>query len=178
MQLSVREMALHEVQLIIDYFYSATPEYLEMMGVDPSRLLSRDAWRNRFEAEFSLAPELRQLFPVVWLLDGSPVGYSSCDRIEFGQRANMHLHVTQPEQRRKGIGAECVRQSVDIYFRKFRLKQLFCQPYALNVPAHRTLQRAGFRYVKTYMTVPGPINFHQPVTQWVIGPRGGVDPDR
>ncbi len=168
MRLSVREMKLDEVHRIIEYFYSATPEYLEMMGVDPSRLMSPGAWVARFQSEFALPFEERQLFPVIWLLDNDPVGYSSCDRITFGACANMHLHVIEPEQRRKGIGSECVRQSVEIYFRTFRLRQLFCQPHALNVPAHRTLQKAGFKYVKTYLTVPGPINFHQPVTQWVI----------
>ena len=115
---------------------------------------------------------LRPLFIVIWLLDNRPVGYSSCDKITFGERANMHLHVTVPELRGKGIGTECVRRSAEIYFRRFRLKQLFCQPSALNVPAHRTLQAAGFKYVKTYLTVPGAINFHQPVTQWVIDAPG------
>ena len=41
MDLTVREMRLDEVHLVVDYFYAATPEYLEMMGVDPSRLLPR-----------------------------------------------------------------------------------------------------------------------------------------
>lgn len=168
MHLTVREMTLDEVNLVIDYFYSSTPEHLEMMGVDPSRLLSRQAWHARFASESALPAGERQLYPVIWLLDDRPIGYSSCDRITFGERANMHLHVIPPEHRNRGIGRECVRQSVTIYFRQFRLKELFCQPHALNVPAHRTLQAAGFKYVKTYMTVPGPINFHQPVTQWVI----------
>lgn len=168
MNLNVREMTLAETRLVIEYFAAATPEYLDMMGVDPSRLMPPDEWRARLEREFSLPDEKRQWFAVIWLLNDGPVGYSSCDKINFGERANMHLHVTVPELRRKGIGAQCVRQSVEIYFRRFRLKQLFCQPSALNVPAHRTLQAAGFKYVKTYMTVPGPINFHQPVTQWVI----------
>jgi RimJ/RimL family protein N-acetyltransferase len=168
MQLSVREMKLSEVHLVIDYFYNSTPEYLDIMGVDPSRLLSREAWYAKLEAEFALPLKQRQWFPVIWLLNGGPVGYSSCDRIEFGEKAIMHLHVTRPELRRQGIGAECVCQSVEIYFENFRLKRLYCQPHALNVPPHRTLQKTGFKYVKTYMTVPGPINFHQPVTQWVM----------
>lgn len=168
MDLNVREMSLDEVHLIIDYFYTSTPEHLEMMGVDPSRLLSPQAWYAKFEREFALRVEERQLYPVIWLRDDEPVGYSSCDRIVFGDSANMHLHVIPPEQRNCGIGRECVRQSVEIYFARFELRQLFCQPNALNVPAHRTLQAAGFRYVKTYMTVPGPVNFHQPVTQWVM----------
>jgi RimJ/RimL family protein N-acetyltransferase len=168
MQLSVREMKLSEVNLVIDYFFHSTAEFLDAMGVDPSRLLAPEAWYAKMEVEFALPLRRRQWFPVIWLLDGDPVGYSSCDRITFGEQANMHLHVTRPELRRQGIGTECVRKSIEIYFENFRLKKLFCQPYALNVQAHRTLQKVGFKYVKTYMTVPGPINYHQAVTQWVI----------
>jgi len=168
MALTVREMRLDEAHLIIDYFSAATPEYLEMMGVDPSRLLPPPTWYARLESEFALPVEQKQYYAVVWLQDDRAIGYSSCDKILFGERANMHLHVIPPEHRNLGIGRECVRKSVAIYFRQFRLKELFCQPHALNVPPHRTLQAAGFKYVKTYMTVPGPINFHQPVTQWVM----------
>jgi hypothetical protein len=32
----------------------------------------------------------------------------------------------------------------------------------------RTLQNARFRYVKTHMSLPGPINSHQAVTRWVF----------
>jgi hypothetical protein len=35
------------------------------------------------------------------------------------------------------------------------------------------LQAAGFKYVKTHETVPGPLNFHQPVTRWMLE-RSGV----
>ena len=30
------------------------------------------------------------------------------------------------------------------------------------------LQKAGFKYLKTYKTVPGPMNYHQAVTRWMI----------
>src|SRR4051812_10305101 len=36
MALVVREMELAEVDLIIDYFHSATPEHLEIIGIDPT----------------------------------------------------------------------------------------------------------------------------------------------
>ena len=39
---------------------------------------------------------------------------------------------------------------------------------AFIVAPNRTLQKAGFKYLKTHMTVPGPFNFHQAVTRWVI----------
>jgi hypothetical protein len=49
-----------------------------------------------------------------------------------------------------------------------KLKSLFCEPNAFNIGPNRTLQKAGFKYVKTHMTVPGPLNFHQAVTRWVL----------
>lgn len=36
MSLVIREMALDEVDLIIDYFHGSTPEHLETMGVATS----------------------------------------------------------------------------------------------------------------------------------------------
>lgn len=80
----------------------------------------------------------------------------------------MHLHVADAGQRTKGIGAACVAKSVEIYFRELKLKRLFCEPNAFNVGPNRTLQKAGFKYLKTHMTVPGPLNFRQAVTRWVV----------
>jgi hypothetical protein len=52
--------------------------------------------------------------------------------------------------------------------RLLELKCLFCEPNAFNVAPNRTLQRAGFKCVKTHETVPGPLNYHQRVTRWVL----------
>lgn len=168
MNIAVRPMALSEVGLVIDYFHKATPEHLEILGVDPSRLPAPEVWRGRFEHDFSLPLEKRPRFFVIWLLDDHAVGFSSCDKIVFGESASMHLHIADSSRRTKGIGAACVSKSVEIYFHKLKLKRLFCEPNAFNVAPNRTLQKAGFKYLKTHMTVPGPLNFHQAVTRWVI----------
>ena len=168
METTVRLMTCSEAELIIEYFHRASPEHLETLGVDPTRLPSADVWRQRLDREFAVPLEQRTNLLVIWLLDQEPVGFSTADTIVFGERAKMHLHVTRPELRNAGIGVKCVRDSVDLYFTTLRLKQLFCEPNAFNVAPNRTLQKAGFRYVKTHMTVPGPLNFHQAVTRWVI----------
>ncbi len=168
MSVEVREMSLAETHLVIDYFRSSTPEYLEMLGVDPTRLPDRDTWSERFKQLYLMPLERRWGLYVVWLLDNEPVGFSSCDKIAFGKQAHMHLHVTRPDQRQCGIGTQCVRQSVEIYFSKLKLSRLLCEPNAFNVGPNRTLQKAGFRYLKTHTTVPGPLNYHQAVTRWVI----------
>lgn len=165
---TVREMRLDEVGLVIDYFHGATPEFLETLGVDPTRMPERAAWRARFDDEFAQPIESRPRLMVLWELDGEPVGFSSADKITIGVQANMHLHVVQPDLRGRGVGAACVRETADLYFDVLQLQRLFCEPNAFNVAPNRTLQRAGFSYVKTHNTVPAALNFHQPVTRWVL----------
>jgi RimJ/RimL family protein N-acetyltransferase len=168
MTLTVREMTAAETDLIIDYFQNATPEHLETLGVDPTRMPSVQSWRERLQREAALPIDKRAIVLVIWLSDDQPVGFSTSDKIRYGEQANMHLHVIEPERRHQGIGVECVRRSVDIYFERLKLKRLFCEPNAFNVAPNRTLQKAGFKYLKTHMTVPGPFNLHQAVTRWVM----------
>jgi len=168
MTLTVLEMTGSEVDLIIEYFFQSTPEYLEILGVDPSRLPAPDGWRERFRRACEQPIEQRGWIAVTWLSDNQPIGFSTADKIAYGEHANMHLHVIDPGRRNQGYGVECVRRSVDIYFDRLQLKRLFCEPNAFNVAPNRTLQKAGFKYLKTHMTVPGPLNYHQAVTRWVI----------
>jgi|SRR5271155_3247303 len=168
MSLVIREMGLDEVDLIIDYFHGATPEHLETMGVDPTRLPTREDWREWYVAEYGRPVKERSTLLVIWELDGVAVGFSSADRIVYGEQANMHLHIVDPQRRGSAIGAACVRETVGLYFDALALRLLFCEPNAFNVAPNRTLQSVGFRYVKTYKTVPGPLNYHQAVTRWVL----------
>jgi RimJ/RimL family protein N-acetyltransferase len=165
---SVRAMAISETSVIIDYFQQATPEHLEMLGVDPTRLPSRSAWYELFQRQLNVPISDRSFVAVIWLVNDQPIGFSTSDKIAFGEHAHMHLHIVTPADRHRGIGTECVRRSVELYFEMLQLKRLFCEPSAFNAAPNRTLQKAGFSYVKTHMTVPGPLNFHQAVTRWVI----------
>jgi RimJ/RimL family protein N-acetyltransferase len=168
MALTVREMTAAETDIIIDYFQNASPEHLETLGVDPTRIPPAGPWRERMQHQAALPVEQRAAVLAIWLSDERPVGFSTADRITVGEQANMHLHVTEPERRNSGIGAACVRLTVDLYFERLKLKRLFCEPNAFNVAPNRTLQKAGFKYLKTHMTVPGPLNFHQAVNRWTI----------
>jgi RimJ/RimL family protein N-acetyltransferase len=103
----------------------------------------------------------RSLVAVIWLSDDRPVGFSTSDKIRYGEQANMHLHVTEPGHRQQGVGVECMRRTVDFYFEHLKLKRLFCEPNAFNVAPNRTLQKAGFKCLKTHMTVPSALNYHQ-----------------
>ena len=60
-----------------------------------------------------------------------------------------------------------MKLTIQTYFETLKLKRLFCEPDAFNVAPNRTLQKVGFKYLKTYRTVPSLINFHQAVNRWV-----------
>jgi RimJ/RimL family protein N-acetyltransferase len=80
----------------------------------------------------------------------------------------MHLHILSPMLRRKGVGAEFVKSSTQVYFRVLESERLFCEPNAINVAPHRTLQRAGFHDLFTHEARPRPINFPQMTARSVL----------
>jgi len=164
----VREMGLEEVGVLVDYFHGATPEHLEKLGVDPTRLPNRSDWGARYAAEYRKPLPDRSTLLVIWKLDDRPVGFSTSEKIAYGEQAHMHLHIVEAGLRRSGIASAALPETIALYFRVLKLKRLFCEPNAFNVAPNRTLQSVGFRYVKTYMTVPGPLNYHQAVTRWVF----------
>ena len=166
--LDVRPMLPSEVGIVIDYFHSATEEFLETLGVDPTRLPEASRWRSSYEAECGRPLRKRERYYVAWLNDDVVVGFSGADKLAFGRQLNLHLHIVDDGERRSGMGTEFVRLTAQLYFETFEVERIYCEPNALNTAPNRTLQAAGFRYVKTHYTVPGPLNFHQPVTRWVL----------
>jgi RimJ/RimL family protein N-acetyltransferase len=168
-RLQVREMQVAEVGVRIDYFHDSSDEYLRTLGVDRASLPSKEAWRAAYVEDVARPIEHRQGIALVWELDGRIVGFSTADRIVFGEEAFMHLHIVSPGQRRHGFGTEFVKESARYYWRVLRLQRLYSEPNAFNVAPNRTLQRAGFAYLFTHETKPGPINFHQVTTRWTVG---------
>jgi len=168
MQLIVREMQLSEVDIRINYFHDASDEYLRMLGVDRALLPTRDAWRAFYEEDCARPIQHRVNYSLVWECNGVVVGFSSTDRIDFGNEAFMHLHILAARRRSTGLGARFVRMSTRAYFEILELNRLFCEPNAFNVAPNRTLQRAGFHYLFTHEAQPSSINFPQVTTRWVL----------
>jgi RimJ/RimL family protein N-acetyltransferase len=167
-RLVVREMRPSEVGLRIDYFHDSSDEYLTMLGVDRQALPSRAAWRSDYAADCALPVDKRTGVALMWELDGGIVGFSSADRIVFGEEAYMHLHIISPQLRHMGFGVKFVKESARFYFRMLHLDRLYCEPNAFNTAPNRTLQSAGFRYQFTHEARPGPINFRQTTTRWMM----------
>ncbi len=159
---------MEEVAIRINYFHGSSDDYLRALGVDRALLPTRDDWFAFHEEDYRRPMEDRLNYSLIWELNCRIVGFSSTDRITFGNEAFMHLHILDPANRRQGLGVQFVKESARVYFDVLQLEQLFCEPNAFNVAPNRTLQAAGFRYLFTHEAQPGPINYLQITTQWVM----------
>ena len=153
---------------VLDYFLGADESYLRGMGVDPQRLPQRAAWLARLLPDLTRPDEHKQTFYLGWDYQGRRVGHCNVNQLLYGECAYVHLHLWDAQIRRAGLGTELLRRSIRVFFQRFDLQSLYCEPYAENAAPNRVLTKAGFRWLKRYRTTPGLINFEQEVNRYVM----------
>jgi len=166
--LSVREMREADVELIVQYWLNADSAFLQGMGVDLDKVPGREQLTDMLSAQLSQSYEEKQSYCIIWLVDGRAVGHSNVNKIVFDEEAYMHLHLWDAAVRGKGFGTILVKMTLPFFFKNLKLKKLYCEPYALNPAPNNTLAKIGFDFVQEYVTVPGWINFEQPVKRWAL----------
>ncbi len=165
-QLTVRELTHDNIPHLINYWLTADKPFLEGMGVDTAKMPSRQQWLDVLNEQLSAPLQEKKSYCIIWLLDGEPVGHSNINKIVFGEEAYMHLHLWKSDKRKQGMGLNFVKMTIPYFFKNFGLKTLYCEPYAHNEAPNRTLQKAGFEFVKQFTTTPGWLNFEQEVKLW------------
>ena len=165
MTTSIREMKPTDASQVVDYFVNAEADYLTGMGASKDKLPPREQWTAAIQKELDKPNEEKQLYYVIWEVDGKSIGHSNINNISFGKEAFMHLHIWDKD-RRFGNGLELVRQSIPKYFQHFELEKLRCEPYALNPAPTKVLEAVGFEFVETYETTPSIICFPQLVRRY------------
>jgi RimJ/RimL family protein N-acetyltransferase len=157
-----------DYERMVDYFLNADESFLEGMGVDPNKLPEREAWIESALRDHERPDSEKDRSYLKWICDGATVGHSSINRIKLGEQALIHLHLWVRDLRSAGLGTKFFRASAAEFIRMYRLKRLYCEPYAENTAPNRVLEKCGFRFIKKYRIVPGPINFEQDVNQYVF----------
>jgi RimJ/RimL family protein N-acetyltransferase len=165
-KLAVREIQKEDIQSVTDYWLRSTPAFLEGMGADPAKLPDEADWYRMLMQQIETPYEEKQSYCTIWLVDDKAIGHCNVNKIVFGREAYMHLHLWEKEYRKKGVGTALVKLSLPYFFRNLQLKTVYCEPYALNPAPNKTLEKVGFHFIKEYITVPGAINFEQPVRLW------------
>ena len=170
--LNIRELQQSDIPLIIDYWLNSESNYLANMGADISKVPDRAEWTQMLEEQLQQDYKDKKSYCLIWEVDGKPIGHSNVNKIVFGQEAFMHLHVWYDEFRSKGLGVQFVNMGLPYFFKNLQLQKIYCEPYALNPAPNKTVEKAGFKLVKEYITTPGSLNFEQPVKLWEISSAG------
>ena len=168
MNLTVREMRKEDILLIAEYWTTADNEHLLNMGVDHNKLPAKDEFINMLTAQLNLPIEQKRSYCIIWEEDGNAIGHCNTNPTNYGKEAFMHLHLWKKEVRKNGIGFTLLKSTIPLFFERLKLQKLYCEPYALNPAPNKTLQKIGFEFEKEYTTIPGFLNFEQPVKRWVL----------
>ncbi len=166
--LSVREIQHSDIDLIVNYWKDAHPKYLLSLGVDPTIRVNGEELKQALTEQINMPLQEKMSYTLIWEIDGKQVGHSNINKIEFGEKAFIHFHLWNSENRQKGIGTEFIIKSLPYFFDNLNLKQLFCEPYALNPAPNKTLEKIGFKFERQYSTIPGGQNFKQEVKLWKL----------
>lgn len=156
-----------EYERMVDYFLSAEDTFLRGMGVDRSKLPSREDWVSAVLRDHDRPNDQKERAYLAWSYDDVAIGHSSINRIRIGEEAFIHLHLWSPPSRRGGLGTRFFSASAERFARDFSLKRLYCEPRAENAGPNHVLPKCGFVFVKRYRTIPGSINFEQDVNRYV-----------
>jgi len=167
-ELTVREINETDIALIIQYWLTASDDYLMAMGVDLAKMPAVSDWQRMLASQILLPYREKQSYCTIWELDDKPIGHCNVNKIIYGEEASMHLHIWYAEERKMGLGVAFIKRSLPFFFNNLQLKKIYSEPYAINEAPNRTLAKAGFHFIKEYVTVPGSINFEQPVKRWEI----------
>ncbi len=89
--LTVNEIQEKDIPLIADYWFNAEPSYLEGMGVDVTKMPSKDDFKAMLYTQLTLPYEEKKAYGVIWYVNGEAVGHSNVNPVEYGDHAYMHL---------------------------------------------------------------------------------------
>lgn len=99
MEVQVKELDSESISLICDYWLNSSDEHLIGMGVDLSKVPSRESLTTMLKEQLKLPLDKRSSFALLWYLEGQAIGHCNVNQIQFGEQAHMHLHIWSQEQR-------------------------------------------------------------------------------
>jgi len=164
--LTVREIQQSDIPKITYYWVNSKPDFLVHMGVDLSKIPTPESLSSILAEQLVQDYDKKGAYCMIWLLNDEPIGHSNVNKINFGKDASMHLHLWDANFRDRGYGVDFVKMSLPYFFDNLQLENIYSEPHAQNLSPNKTLEKVGFTLVDTYITMPGWINYDQPVNRW------------
>lgn len=168
LEVNVREIEEKDISHICDYWFESDHEYLHSLGVDVVKLPKREHLEQLILDQITRPYKVTEVYVLIWEYENKPIGHCNINSILYSKLAYIHFHIWKQAKRKKGIGTALVKKSLPFFFENFKLKNLYCAPYAHNPAPNKVLEKLGFEFLNQYVTTPGSINFEQEVKEWLL----------
>ena len=95
----VRSLVANDIPHIVNYWLKASSEDLIRMGADASKLSSPDQLKQSLMNMLEQSFEKIRVCYVIWLVNDTPIGFSSLKNIQFEESGEIHLHMWRAAMR-------------------------------------------------------------------------------
>jgi RimJ/RimL family protein N-acetyltransferase len=157
---ALRDAEEADIDLIVDYWYLSTEEYLIDMGADPARLGKPAQTRERYMRALRNGDPAQSSILFSIQLDGRFVGFTLLNQYD-PQTNYSHWHIVNPDKRRGGISTALYPHRVKMYFDTTNMDRLIHQTRPRNIGVNRMLDKfvgvaeTGFVEKPDGMAAPG-----------------------
>lgn len=148
LSVTVRDIELDDISAIVDYWHNSQPEFLESIGVEISKIISRERTEMNFLAALPANRKKTDRAVLIFSVADKIVGYTN---VNFGEtsEAYAHVHIMDPKYRNKGIIPTLFFKVIKIYYEKFEVGKLMLQTNVKNVKINNLLFKKNLELVKT-----------------------------
>ena len=158
-QIAIRNFLPNDFSALADYWTNKSAEYWASLGVDKSKMKSREQFLDFFNETYAKLGDV----PTVGVIElsGKAIGVHTLTELKEGVSAVMHSHIFEPEFQRKGISFFSYPKAMKHFFNKFKLEKILFKTPKLNVGANKAKQKLG-------IPILGETTFESPISLGVI----------
>jgi hypothetical protein len=136
----LRDLVAEDVEAIARYWFTASDEFLDFMGIDRNRLGTIEDTRRRFLRARRTGAADQPCFALAIVLDAEFAGYTLLNR--YAPDSNYsHWHITNPSLRASGISTALYPHRIKAYFDLVPIERLVHQTRTRNIAVNRMLDK-------------------------------------
>lgn len=142
--ITIRDFTEEDIVAQDLYFKNASDEFLFNMGVEVS-LARNFPSSSRVRPLLAIPIKERSVHNFAFDVDGQLVGMCVVKKIQVGEKAEVHGHIFNLENRHQGYGQRIFWQMMKKIFETYEVKILICEPCVTNLAPNGLLQKMGLK---------------------------------
>jgi RimJ/RimL family protein N-acetyltransferase len=147
----LRDLEERDIATLVSYWFDSPSAYLTSIGVDVTKLRSRDEMAARLRASIGAAVPERAYFVVA--ADDRVLAYTNLN-FRTPEVAYAHVHILDDALRGRGFASQLMVRAFQLFFERFPLERVVLETSPENLGVNGLLQKFGLRPEVRDLDVP------------------------